>query len=36
MDKKITKVIRKQRKKEREERNKNRAINSHSVTNKTI
>jgi hypothetical protein len=35
MDKEITKVIRKQRKKEREEANKNRVVDSHNATNRT-
>ncbi len=35
MDKKIAKIIRKQRRKEREETKKKRAAYSHSVTNKT-
>jgi len=35
MDKETTKVIRKQRKKEREEANKNHAVDSHSAINRT-
>jgi hypothetical protein len=35
MDKETTEVFKKQRKKEREETNKNRVVDSHSATNKT-